>query len=236
MQRLKNLPWYLQAWLFFSLLLFHIIFFAQKNVIPLYVDLLTLTVYAGYRAWKAGYIPHYFLSPKNYTPYFIVMFGMVLLEEFYAALVNSIQEGFIFSLFIVRIGQFWAFNILIFSGAIIGLYLSHKYRFIIKKEAVIFVTIMGLYTEKVYVHFFSNPLVFVIYAPVILFIYYIIFAPGVLLLKEDDPVTLRGYPRVIRYIVTLLIIILVSIPFMGITKTLREQKPNLFPPCSMIPC
>ena len=48
---------------------------------------------------------------------------MVLFEEIYAAFANHLNEGFSLPVFGVRVLQFWAFNIIAFSGLILAFYI-----------------------------------------------------------------------------------------------------------------
>jgi hypothetical protein len=51
----------------------------------------------------------------GFLKFMLLGYMMVLLEEVFAALVNHLAEGFSWPLFLQRIGQFWAFNLLAFT-------------------------------------------------------------------------------------------------------------------------
>jgi len=59
----------------------------------------------------------------GFLKFMLLGYMMVLLEEVFAALVNHLAEGFSWPLFLQRIGQFWAFNLLGFTGYFVGWYL-----------------------------------------------------------------------------------------------------------------
>jgi hypothetical protein len=204
----------------------------QKNIIFLYTDLLFLTIFFINKKWKTRTLPSWFYTQK-YTSYFIVSYAMVLLEEFYAALVNNLFEGFSLSLFIVRIGQFWAFNLLAFSGLIIGVALTHKLLNIKKAELVCFASLFGIFAEHVYT---TNSIVFVVYAPIVIFVYYLIFSPGIFFLPEKEYKDTKKLVNVFHYLILLLLVAVVSTLFLLVLSEMRRSTPELFPPCSMIPC
>ncbi len=222
-------------WLYIGLTIWNVYFFANGNALPLYADLLILIMYILNRAWKANKFPRWWYTHRGYLPYFLIALGMVLLEETLAGLINNINEGFAIPLFLTRVGQFWAFNLLAFAGLIFALAFIHKLRLLTKKESVLLVSLFGIYAEHVYMFIVSNFLIFLVYAPLVIFIYYLIFAPSLYFLSGEEIHT-RSWPQIIRYVVAVVLVFCMSLPFIGALSKLRATHPDNFPPCSMIAC
>jgi hypothetical protein len=158
---------------------------------------------------------------------------MALIEEVFAALVNHLSEGFSWPLFLQRIGQFWAFNLLAFTGFFAGWYLLARFVGYSRVEMFFLGGCFGLYSERViYLLPTGQILQFVLFAPLMIFTYGLILTPATLSLRE-----LRR-PRLIwllRYPLAFLVPFLCSIPPMGLLMALRAHFPDWFPPRKFIP-
>lgn len=224
---------FMRIWLLLAVLTWNGYFLSEHKAIPLYVDLLAITAIIGRLLWHKFGMPHFFAKHPPVLSYFPLAYGMVLTEELYAALVNNIDEGYNTSLYLVRIGQFWTFNLLAFSGVIIALFLLHHFRLMRRAELTVLASLFGIYAEHAYQYLFTNPIVFVVYAPVTVFIYYLIFIPALSVLPLGG---VRAIHPLLRYLISIVLIIALSIPFVLVIERLRTLHPSYFPPCAMIAC
>jgi hypothetical protein len=164
----------------------------------------------------------------------ILGYGMVLLEEIVAAFANHLSEGFSPSLFLLRIGQFWAFNVLAFTGLILGWYwLLQRVPYSLQ-EYFILAGIFGLYSEKTYLFLVSNPIAFVLTAPLNIAVYGIILSPARLSISDIDKPR-RRFSGPWRYPLAFFIPFIASILPVLILMILRSHIPELFPPTKFIP-
>lgn len=157
---------------------------------------------------------------------------MVLLEEIFAALLNNISEGFSLNLWFIRILQFWAFNILAFSGFIFGWYYLTKKYFYTTTEAFFVSGIWGIYSEGIYTQIFINPLAFIFTAVPMIYAYGLILYPSLLSIKRHES---KKPNLIIKYILTYVIIFLFSLIPLVLLLRLRSTFPFLFPPPKFIP-
>ncbi len=220
------------VWAGIALIFFNWYFvFQAHNFIPLYIDIMLLAV--GLPLWKNRREIALKLQswPLSALLKFIVLgYGMVLFEEIFAAFVNNLNEGFSPALFIVRVLQFWAFNIFAFTSMIFGWYvLARKFLFS-RMELFVLAGLWGLYCEKV---IFLPPLVIISYAPLVALIYVVIIAPAIWSL----PVPQRAERSwLVRYPCGFLVVMVLAFVSTGILMLLRARFPLAFPPCNFIAC
>jgi hypothetical protein len=163
--------------------------------------------------------------------FFIVGYTVVLLEEVVAAFGNHWSEGFYLPLYLVRIGQFWAFNILAFTGFIAGWYfLSRRYQYSYR-EMFYLAGLWGLYAEGMYRWLTSNPLGVVFLVGPIIVTYGLMVLPMVLTVPVRERTTLA---RIKKYPLTFLVLFIFSAIPVLILTILRSHFPELFPPTTMI--
>lgn len=222
---------FFKVWLLIALILWNIYFFALGNVMPLYIDLLALSFYLG--RYVLSRIDFSLLTEKlpKILLYFLAAYGMVLFEEVIAALINNINEGFSLDLFFIRVLQFWFFNVLGFSGVIIAMFLCSHFRLLEKREFIVLIALFGIYAEHVFAQ--GNPIVILVYAPVTIFTYYLIYSPAISLLEKREA---RKMNRLLRYLISAFIVFILSVPFVITISELRQNFPGLFPTCDMISC
>ncbi len=224
-----------KIWFIIWLTLFHIFYiYLEPKVVYLYFDILYLCIFLWKRAWDNHKFPDFVYKISWIIPFLIVMYGMVLFEEVIAALVNNLIEGFDASLFIIRIQQFWWFNIFAFSPIILSILVFYYLRFFSKRQLLIWGAIYWIVWEWIAMTIITNPILFAVYAPIVIYIYYLILRPGMYFLPEDQEKNLRT--GLGKYIYAIIIwAILVSF-FSSILGSLREKYPERFPPCEMIAC
>jgi hypothetical protein len=215
----------------FAVLTWNGYFLSQHSSVPLSFDLIAITAIVGRLLWHKFGMPHFFAEHPPIVSYFPIAYGMMFTEQLYEALVKNIDEGYTTALYMVRVGQFWAYYAFAFSGVIIALFLLHHYRYMRRAELVVLATLYGIYAEHAYVYLYTKPILFLVFAPIALFIYYFIFEPPLSVLP-DKP--LRSIHPLVRYTMSVVLILVLSIPFMLIVDSLRTHYPVYFPPSSMI--
>lgn len=167
-----------------------------------------------------------------FLKFVILGYGAVLAEEIIAALANNISEGFSFSLYLTRIGQFWAFNVFAFTGFILGWYVLLKNFSYTARETFYLAGAWGLFSEGIYRFVLANPVAaFMMAAPTVL-TYGLILAPASLSMNKSGKRTL---PFPWKLPLTYGLIFALSLAPMFALTHLREQHPQLFPPEKFIP-
>ena len=165
------------------------------------------------------------------TRFVLLGYGMVLAEEVLAAFVNNLSEGFTPALFMVRVLQFWAFNLLAFTGWILTwAWMSRSLGFSLR-ERFYLSGLFGLYAEKTIYEVFSNPLAFLFTAPLEMLTYGLILTPAQLSVESHG--SMKSL-RLVRYLTALVLPILVAIPFILVLTVLRSHFPWAFPPLKFI--
>src|SRR5262245_21501614 len=169
----------------------------------------------------------------RFPKFMLLGYIMVLAEELLAALVNNLAEGFSPWLYVERIGQFWALNLLAFTGVIVGWYiLLHRIGYS-RTEMFYLVGCFGLLSERTIAVLPSNPLAFVLFAPLIIFTYGLILAPA--MLSVPASVAPRGCLSALwRYPLAFVVPFLCSLPPVALLNLLREHFPNWFPPRELV--
>ncbi len=189
----------------------------------------------GYLVYRYHDRLHRFLSniPVNKTVLFILVgYFMIFLEESIAGTVHSITEGFSLMGLVARIGQFSFFNIIIFSGLVLGwAIVSRKYKYGMIDVFVI-CSIFGIFAEQIMLKISVHPLSGLLLLIPTILTYTLIMYPSQLVYKETRPIA----GKFKKYVLALIIIFLLSIPFVNLVTSLRNSNPNLFPPCEYIPC
>jgi hypothetical protein len=174
------------------------------------------------RAWRAPAL----------LKFVLLGYGAVLLEEILAAFTNNLTEGFSLPLYLVRVGQFWAFNVLAFTGFIWGWYwLATRIRYS-RRELFYLAGIWGLYAEHIYAYLFTNPIGLAVLALPTILAYGVIITPAMLSVEKTGARTLN---TPLKYIVTFLVIFVCSIIPTLVLLHLRASFPGAFPPTNFIP-
>jgi len=157
---------------------------------------------------------------------------MVLIEEIFAALVNHLSEGFSWPLFLQRIGQFWALNLFAFTGFFVGWYLLARFIGFSRVEMFYLGGCFGLYSERVIFLLPGQLLVFILFAPLMIFTYGLILTPAMLSIGEPRKSRLVW---LLRYPLAFLIPFLCSLPPVVLLQSLRASFPDWFPPRKFVP-
>lgn len=159
---------------------------------------------------------------------------MVLTEEVFAATFNHLSEGFEYHIYFARVGQFWMLNILAFSGIIWGSYAVYSRYKCTVFEMFCTVGLFGQISERLVFKLFEKgeAIAAITLMPLNFLIYGTMFWPMLILLKGKGDVAIPAY---IRAPLTLLVIFVVSIPFVAILDWSRAIWPNVYPPRHFVP-
>ncbi|MFH1256622.1 MAG: hypothetical protein V1494_05005 [Candidatus Diapherotrites archaeon] len=191
--------------------------------VPIWIYRQKIRAFLG--AWKLG----------GFKKFLLLGYGMVLLEEVLVALVHSLNEGFTLALFLQRIGQFWAFNLLAFTGLILAWHLlTSRIKFSFN-EAFYLVGIFGLFSERVIFLIFSNPAAFAFAAAPMIFVYGLILTPALFSAEKTGIEGKKEIHPLLKYALSLVLPFLLAIIPILILSALRENFPLAFPPPEFIP-
>jgi len=232
----KFLNWVLLGWLLLSglLLITYVIFFEWIWQVWHY---LVWPLVAGGLIWKyQDTIKATFLkSPLPTVLLFVLLgYGAVLIEEVFAALLNHLSEGFFLPLYLKRVSQFWALNVLAFSGIIWGGYIVFSRWQFSRTEMFSIIGLFGQFSERLLFELFTvdRALAAFTLMPWNFLIYGTMFLPAILLLEDKQR---KPCSRFISYPMAFMVIFLMSIPFIGLLEWSRELMPELYPPRKFVP-
>lgn len=215
------------------LLNFYFIFLAHSYISVYYV--LWLGVFGIFFVSRREQIVSWLAARRLAQPakFLLLGYGAVLLEEFFVAIVHSLTEGFTLAGFFLRLGQFWAFNVLAFTGFIIGWYvLLKRYRYS-TAEVFLLVGAWGLFSEHTLSFLAASPIAAVLLILPTMSTYNLIIAPAIASLSapgQSEMIAWKKYPYSF-----LLLFVLSIIPVL-ILGILRAHFPGAFPPCKYIAC
>ena len=135
---------------------------------------------------------------------------MILVEETFAALaVNLLRVSSFFEL-LASIPQFYANNLLLLPGFIVAWYFLASRIAYTRKEIFILVGLFGLFSEKIYMHVLTIPILGIPLIPITMLAYMGIILPSLLSLRETGT---REVPSYVRYFIGILFPIMMSVPF-----------------------
>jgi hypothetical protein len=214
-------------WILYSL--------ATHELFPGSLYYLVMIAGVGGLIWKNHRILNEKLGSWKLNPllkFLILGYGMVLFEEVFAALANNFAEGFSFPVFILRVGQFWAFNLLAFTGFVFGWYLLLKYVGFTKREIFYLSGVWGLYAEHFHLLFLANPTAAAVLALPTMFVYGVIVTPAMFSVEKMGEKIIR--PSLLKYTLALAVIFVCSIIPVLALLYLRTHYPFVFPPTNLI--
>lgn len=228
----------LVIWTAAALVIWGLLFLiAQRILLPQIGYYLTLFALVGVPLWLrreriAAVLSHWQLP--RFARFLVLGYAMVLLEEIFAAIFNHLLEPpFRPELLLIRVGQFWAFNVLAFTGLIWGWFFLQTRIGYSRREQFFLIGLWGVYAEHTYLALAGNVLAFFLVAPLNIFAYGIILSPA--MLSQADSTT-RRFPRIVRYGLAFILPFFASIPTIIVLMVLRTQHPGWFPPCKFIAC
>lgn len=172
---------------------------------------------------------------SSFLRFMLLGYAAVVFEEIIVGTIYTLQEGFGFLILFERILQFVSFNLLAFTGFLLGAYCMSRQ--IVFRPIDIFIISggWGLFSERI---IFLIPTFPIAGIPLILptmAVYSIILSPAFLSLKPTE-IGKKLYPFWKKFILTLLLMFVFSLVPVGILVQLRTNYPLYFPSCEYIPC
>lgn len=158
----------------------------------------------------------------------------VVMEETLVGTLYALNEGITPGLWVERVRQFISFNLLAFTGAIGGLALTMQVLPGLSRWHLLIAGGWGLFAERTYLFLFANPIAGALIAGPNIAVYSIILAPMVLSVPTHDA---NGRGRAIwAPAVVWAVMLILSLPAVGLLMYLRGAYPAAFPPCDYIGC
>ena len=161
----------------------------------------------------------------------ILGYGAVIAEETLVGTLYALNEGFTFAVWRERVGQFVAFNLLAFTGAIAGLGIAYSAWPGLRPLHVWIAGLWGLFAEGTIMAALGNPVAAALVAPPNIAVYAIILAPLMLSLPDAKaPLRLWHIPA------TWALMFVLSLGPVAALQSLRAAHPEAFPRCDYIRC
>ncbi len=159
--------------------------------------------------------------------FFLLAYGMMLFEKMIAVLAQELDEEFSLSIFLLHVAESWLFNIFVFTGVIIGLYIILRKGVLSVRESLPLIGFLALFIEKVLPFLFANPRVFLMLAPATVLECFLIFIPAMYALGTLPHVTHDPWRK--RFLLATGIIFLCSLPPVFVLGKLSLYFPEIFP-------
>ena len=161
-------------------------------------------------------------------------YAAVVFEETLVGTSFALAEGFTTAVWLARVGQFIAFNLFAFTGAILGLAFA-TYRLPgLSRWHLLIAGGWGIFAERSYMIFLGNPIAGVLIAGPNIAVYSIILAPLVLSIPGHDAMGKgRGWWAPFA---AWALMLLLSLPAVAVLIWLRATYPQAFPNCDYIAC
>ena len=161
-------------------------------------------------------------------------YAAVMAEETLVGTSYALNEGFTLAIWTERVSQFIAFNLLAFTGAILGLTLALRLMPGLSHWHLLIAGGWGIFAERSYLLFLSNPIAGALIAGPNIAVYSIILAPLVLSLPGHDA---PGAGRKLwAPLAAWGLMLLISLPAVALLMYLRSTYPLAFPDCEYIAC
>ena len=161
----------------------------------------------------------------------ILGYAAVIAEETLVGTLYALNEGFTLSVWRERVGQFIAFNLFAFTGAILGLGIAYSLWPGLRPVHVWIAGLWGLFAEGTIMVALGNPIAAALVAPPNIAVYAIILAPLVLCLPNTNtPLRYWQIPA------TWALMFVLSLGPVAALQSLRATHPEAFPRCDYIRC
>lgn len=188
-------------------------------------------IFLHYRARIEACIKKFPHSP--FIKFILLGYGAVLLEEAIAAFVHALTEGFTFQGYTLLLFQFWAFNLLAFTGFIFGWYVLLRRFQYTKSDIFLLAGGWGLFTEHIFSSIFRSPIGALLLILPTMYTYNLILLPALLSLPDEQK---KNISTTKKDLLTIGALLFFSIIPVFILTALRTKFPEAFPPCAYIPC
>lgn len=207
-----------------------------QGLAPLYYGTMCVLGYLAYRGDRGPRLQAWLQSLPGPALLRAVLLGYaaVVAEETLVGTSYALNEGFTLANWTKLVSQFIAFNLLAFTGAILGLALGVRLMPGLSRWHLLIAGGWGIFAERSYLLFFGNPIAGALIAGPNIAVYSIILAPLVLSMPgHDAPGTGR---RPWAPLVTWALMFLFSVPAIVLLMYLRGTYPQAFPDCEYIAC
>ena len=164
--------------------------------------------------------------------YILLGYVAVVFEEALVGTLFSLAEGAGLPLWLTRMGQFIAFNLFAFSGAIWGLGLVYGRWPGLRHWHFWLAGLWGLFAEKTLVLLVQNPIAGLILVAPNMVVYAMILAPAMLSLPPKPALSVRIWSLPLAWG---MMFVLSLAPVLGL-MALRGHYPEYFPSCDYIAC
>lgn len=161
-------------------------------------------------------------------------YAAVVAEETLVGTSYTLNEGFTAAIWVERVSQFIAFNLLAFTGAILGLTLATRFMPGLSRWHLIIAGGWGIFAERSYLLFLDNPIAGALIAGPNIAVYSIILAPLVLSMPGHDVPGPGRKPW--APLVAWALMLALSLPAVALLMYLRSTYPAAFPNCEYISC
>ncbi len=161
-------------------------------------------------------------------------YGAVAAEETLVGTFFALNEGITPLVWAERVQEFIAFNLLAFTGAILGLTAATRLLPGLSRWHLLIAGGWGIFAERSYLLYLSNPIGGALITGPNVAVYSIILAPLVLSMPSHAA---QGAGR--RWwapLVAWALMLGLSVPAVALLMSLRSAHPGAFPPCDYIPC
>ena len=149
----------------------------------------------------------------SFFTFLLLGISMILLEETIAGITVNLLSSENLTSLLSKVPPYYANNLLLLPGFIIAWYILLRRYSYTQKEFLILVGLFGIFSEKIYIHILTLPIIGIPLAPVTMLTYIGIILPSYLSLDKEWEKRLHP---ILRYSIGLLFPILVSIPFLAL--------------------
>lgn len=207
-----------------------------QGMAPVYYATMCGLGYAAYRGDRGPKLQT-FLQNLPAPPVLraaLLGYAAVVAEETLVGTSYALNEGFTPVLWLERVSQFIAFNVLAFTGAILGLTLATRLMPGLSRWHLLIAGGWGIFAERSYMLFLTNPIAGALISGPNIAVYSIILAPLVLSMPGHDAMGAGRRPW--APLVAWGLMLALSLPAVALLMYLRATYPTAFPDCEYIAC
>jgi hypothetical protein len=165
--------------------------------------------------------------------FLLLGYAAVLTEEFVVALVHSLTEGFSWLGFGQLVLQFWSFNVLAFTGFIVGWYFLLRCLRYSTTDLFLIIGAWGLFSEHTLTFLGTNTFAAILLILPTMSTYNLIIAPAIASIPQFAEKEMNPWKK---YPYSFLILFAFSVVPVLLLGLLRSHFPQAFPHCDYIAC
>lgn len=207
-----------------------------QGLAPLYYGTMCVLGYVAYRGDRGPRLQSRLqgLPGPPLLRALLLGYAAVMAEETLVGTSYALNEGLGPAVWVDRVSQFIAFNLLAFTGAIWGLALATRLMPGLSRWHLLIAGGWGIFAERSYLLFLGNPIAGALIAGPNIAVYSIILAPLVLSIPGHDAQGAGRRPW--APFASWALMLLFSLPAVALLMYLRARYPTAFPACDYIPC